>query len=389
MVSSFKIKSEKQLSELKKLGLKKVMFTPEKSDCQPLPLPEIEREPPSAESLQETKLLLQKKERIKKLKARKASLNRCEKEYSRSVSAVRELMGKLKSQPGLAMREADKMVSGMVENLIADQEASVHLVNMKGKSESSYFHSINVSILALMLGKKLGMSKRNLHILGMGALFHDLGHEKIPDKILRKTAPLEKAEMEFYKMHPGYGVEIANKIGTLPREVITIIKQHHEMIDGSGFPDGLKGGEINELAQVIAIVNSYDNLCNKINQEESLSPYEAIALMFTKEKLKYDRTKLTTFITQMGVYPPGTAVRLSDGQIAVVISINLNDLLNPNMMIYDPGIAKEEAMIINPKEENLSIQESIRRNTLSNEILAYLNLGENINFIIDPGKHDR
>ena len=385
MVSNFKIKSEKQLNELKKLGLKQILFNPEKSDCQPLPLPIVESSPPppSAEALREKELLLQKKERVKKLKLRKASLNRCEKEYSKTVGAVRELMGKMKSQPGLAMREADEMITDLIDSLMTDQEASMHLVNIKGKSESSYFHSINVSILALMLAKKLGLNERQMHIIGLGALFHDIGHEKIPDKILRKTEPLEKAELDFYQMHPTYGVEIAKGIGTLPKESVMIIKQHHEMFDGSGFPDGLKGAEINELAQIVSLVNTYDNLCNKISADESLTPYEAIALMFAKEKQKYDPVKLTSFITQMGVYPPGTAVKLSDDRVGAVISINMDDLLSPNVMIYDPTVAKEEAWIINPKEEKLSISKSLRRNSLSDEILAYLDLGESVNFYID------
>jgi len=383
MITSFKIKNEGQLNKLKGLGLKKILFNPEKSDCGPLqkePIAELlEQQKPEQDLAVEQK----KQKQIKILQKRRASLHRSEKAYAKTITAVRELMSKLKSQPSLAIREADDMVGNMVQNLMTDQEATVHLINMKSKSESTYFHSINVSILALMLGKKLGLDEQKMHLLGMGALFHDLGHEKIPDKILRKETPLDKAEIDFYQQHCAYGVEIANKIGTLPRAVITIIEQHHEMIDGSGFPNGLKGSEIDELAQIIALINTYDNLCNQIPQESSLSPYEAIAQMFTSKKCQFDPLKLNTFITQMGVYPPGTAIKLSNDRIAVVISINMDDLLNPNVMIYDAAVPKEEAQIICPKEEGISIIESIRKNTLPNEILSYLDLGESINFFID------
>ncbi len=383
MINSFKIKSDKQLNRLMELGLKRILFNPEKSDCEPLP----KRAPPTPSEPQELVDNETPTPSSQILQERRASLNRSEKAYSKTVSAVREVMNKLKSQPALALREADNMVGGMVENLMNDQDATVHLVNMKNKSESSYFHSINVSILALMLGKKLGFNEQQMRILGMGALFHDLGHERVPDKILRKGTPLNKAEMELYKLHPTYGVEIANKIGTLPKGVITIIQQHHEMMDGSGFPDGLKDSAIDELAQIICLINTYDNLCNQIPHENSLSPYEAIASMFSTNKERFDPIKLTTFITQMGVYPPGSAVKLSDERIAVVISINMDDLLNPNVIIYDPVVPKEEALIICPKEEGLSILESIRKNRLSNDILSYLDLGESVNFFIDV-KHN-
>lgn len=388
MINNFKIKNEKQLNKLQKLNLKKILYCPEKSDCEPLLLKPVSAPQEPKKSSAELEAAKEKQARIEILQKRRASLNRSEKAYSKTVGAVRELMSKLKSQPDKAIKEADDMVGDMVHNLMADREATVHLINMKSKSESTYFHSINVSILALMLGKKLGMNEQQMHILGMGALFHDLGHEKIPDKILRKGSPLDKAEMGLYRQHPTYGVDIANKIGTLPKKVITIIQQHHEMVDGSGFPSGLKGDDINELAQIVGLINTYDNLCNRIPQESSLSPYEAIALMFTTEKKKFDQVRLTNFITQMGVYPPGTAVKLSDERIAVVISINMDDLLNPNVMIYDPATPKEEADIICPKEEGVSIQESIRKNTLDDDILSYLDLGESINFFIDV-KHNQ
>ncbi len=383
MVNNFKIKSEQQLNKIKALGLKKILFNPEKSDCDPLTKEPIT--PPLEQPKEKHDLATEQKkqQQIKILQKRRASLNRSEKAYSKTVTAVRELMSKLKSQPSLAIREADSMVGNMVQNLMADQEATVHMINMKSKNESTYFHSINVSILALMLGKKLGMNEQQMRILGMGALFHDLGHEKIPDKILRKEMPLDKAEIAFYQRHSAYGVEIANKIGTLPKAVVTIIQQHHEMVDGSGFPNGLKGPEIDKLAQIISLINTYDNLCNQIPQESSLSPYEAIAQMFTSKKEQFDPLILTTFITQMGVYPPGTAIKLSNGRIAVVISINMDDLLNPNVMTYDAAIPKEKAQIICPKEEGISIVESIRKNRLPTKIRSYLDLGESVNFFID------
>ena len=388
MVNNFKIKNEKQLNQLKRLKLDKIIYDTDKSDTQPLPPQKREAEvaSPSPEELAlEQQMREEKEARIKKLKERRISLNRCEKEYTKTVNAVRNVMQKLMSQPAEAINTADEVIVDLVETLKQDQSASMHLVNMKGKSESSYYHAINVTILALMLGKFLDLNEHQMHCLGLGAMFHDLGHNDIPDKILRKTEPLNKAETELYQMHPRYGVRMAQKIGTFPPEAITIIEQHHEMADGSGFPNGLKCGEINHLAKIVAIVNSYDNLCNKIDADASSTPYEAISTLFAKEKHKYDMEILTTFITQVGVYPPGTVVQLSDERIAAVMSINSEDLLSPNVMIYDPQIPSDEALIVNLKEEELSISKSLKRSDLSDEILIYLNLGDSVNFYIAPG----
>ena len=262
----------------------------------------------------------------------------------------------------------------------------MHLVNMKGKSENTYFHAINVTILALMLGKQLGLDKQQMEDLGTGALFHDLGYSEIPDKILLKKTPLNKAELSFFQMHPEYGVKQAKQIGTIPSEAVAIIEQHHEMIDGSGYPKGLREHNISELAQVVAIVNAYDNLCNQKDASKSCSPYEAISILFAKEKHRFNKEKMTLFISNMGVYPPGTVVKLSDETIAVVMSINPNALLAPKVMLYDPEIPSSEAYILDLHEEGLKIVDSIRVSSLPEEIRVYFNLGDTINVFIDSDR---
>jgi putative nucleotidyltransferase with HDIG domain len=385
MSNKFKIKNEKQIAELRGLGLKDIAYDPAKSDAEPLSLAKVESGAPETPvaSARDEAMWQEKQERIKKLKERRVSLNKCEKNYTEAVSNVRKVMSTLRSQPAMAVQQADEVVTGMVDDIMVDQDATMHLVNMKGKSESSYFHSINVTMLSLVLGKKMGLNERQLKLLGIGALLHDLGHTEIPDKILRKSAPLTKAEEDLYRMHTQYGEKMAVRIGTIPPDAIKIIAQHHEFVDGSGYPKGLKGDQISLLAQVVSLVNRYDNLCNKADPTKSSSPYEAIAILYAKEKAKFDERMLTLFITNMGVYPPGTVVKLTDGRIAAVISINTTDLLNPNVMIYDPDIPTTEALIINLKEEGLKVAESLRRTDVSEEVRDYLSLGDSVNFFID------
>jgi HD-GYP domain-containing protein (c-di-GMP phosphodiesterase class II) len=392
MSNSFKIKNEKQLAELKSLGLKQVIYDPDKSDAEPLPLEAVKEtsEVSAPEpSEQDTAMWEEKQARIKKMKERRVCLNRCEKEYTKTVGAVRNMMKSVLAQPEAAIEAADEMASEIVGNLMVNQDTTLHLVNMKGKSESTYFHAINVSILSMMLGKQLGLDEKQLNKLGTGALFHDLGHLEVPDKVLRKTEPLNKAELEAYRMHPIYGLRLAEKMGSLPADVVTVIVQHHEMADGSGYPNGLSGSQISELAQIVAIVNAYDNLCNKTDSSKSLTPYEAMSMLFAKEKQKFNEDKLTTFITNMGVFPPGTVVKLSNGFMAAVVSINSSSLLSPKVMVYDPQIPKSEALILDLLEEDLKITGGLRPGSLPVEVLEYLNLSDNVNFFFDPGSRDK
>ncbi len=394
MSNNFKIKNEKQLAELKKLGLSTIQYDPSRSDVAPLPLVEKVKEvvDPEAEAEARAQAELEvaqereKQVRIKKVKERSVSLNRCERAYAETASSLRDVMRNIMSQPRAAVEEAGEMVSGMVESLMKDQEATMHLVNMKGKCESAYYHAINVTILALLLGKQLGLDERQMQDLGTGAMFHDLGYSQIPDKVKLKQEPLNQAEINLIRMHPAYGVRQAEQIDAFPPEVIKIIEQHHEMSDGSGYPKGLVENQISELAQIVALVNAYDNLCNQQDASKSCSPYEAISILFAKEKHKFNKEKITLFVTSMGVYPPGTVVKLSDERIAVVMSINPNALLAPKVMIYDADIPSAEARMLNLNATDLRIVDSIRVSNLPEEICSYFSLGDAVNVFIDSDR---
>jgi putative nucleotidyltransferase with HDIG domain len=382
LTSSFKIRSEKQLKTLRQLRLPSVRFDPEKSDVQPLPLadtPVVEE--PLQTSVEDT-LWDEKFKRIKVLKERRSKLNQTAGRYEKSVESTRKMMEVLFSSPQRAVKMADDVVGNMVNELTLDTEVTMQLVNLKGKSESSYYHSLNVTALALVLGQKLKLDAQQLHLLGLGALFHDLGHQRIPSQILLKKEPLTPAEDKVYQRHTTLGIEMAKKIGTLPEEAVTIIGQHHERLDGSGYPKGLKD-EVDILTRIVAIVDHYDELCNQADPSRSLSPYEAVSLMYGKEQGKFDNRVLTAFIANLGVYPPGTVVRLSDQRIACVVTINHEELLKPNVLVYDPEIPKEEALILDLMEEDLSISESCRRSELTSAVLNYLNLSEYVTYYFD------
>jgi putative nucleotidyltransferase with HDIG domain len=382
LTSSFKIRNEKQLNTLRRLKLPSVRFDPDKSDTTPLPLVKShEAEKPLQESADDA-LWEEKRKRIKVLKERRSKLNQVAGRYEKSVESVRKMMEVIFASPEQAIHVAGEVVGNMVTGLTADTDVTMQLVNLKGKSESSYYHSMNVTALSLVLGQKLGLDAKQLHLLGLGSLFHDLGHQQIPSRILLKKGPLTPPEEKVYQRHPYLGVEMAKRIGVLPKEAIDIIGQHHERLDGSGYPKGLKG-EVGTLTRIVAIVDHYDELCNQSDPERSLSPYEAVSLMYSKEQGKYDSSVLTAFITNLGIYPPGTVVRLSDQRIACVVTINHNELLKPSVLVYDPEVPKEEALILDLMEEDLKISESCRRSEVAPDVLNYLNLSEYVTYYFD------
>lgn len=391
--SSFKIKSEKQIAKLKGLKLEQILYDPDRSEAQPLAL---EGAPPAQVAVAETAApavppaVEETPDLQGDMRDQRQRLNRGRKRYGEAAGKVRKIMQGLMSQPERAAAAAGEIVGDMVSDLVDDPEASVHLVNLTGMTEGSYYHAINVTILSLMLGKQLGLERDDLTHLGTGALFHDIGHSEVPPRILRKPPPLTKAEEDFMAMHPEYGARIAKRMGALPAPVIEIIEQHHEMVDGSGYPKQLKGEQISRLARIVAVVNAYDNLCNPLHSGPALSPYEAMSLLFSKQKTRLDQAILAKFIASMGVYPPGTVVRLTNGAIAIVLSVNPGALLKPVVLVYDPDVPKSDATILDlQREQGLQIKESVRRSALAPAALEYLDLTGSVSYIFESGEAKR
>ncbi|OZS41410.1 HD-GYP domain-containing protein [Photobacterium sanguinicancri] len=388
LLNHFKIKDQQQLRLIKSLNLKYVYLIPDKSDNAPLD-PDTK---PEAISEQESqflgkqaeKLWQEKQRRIEHLKNYKLRIQRCEKNFSRSLAQLRSIVSKIKSRPVTAIDEANDLVSTMVDALMESDNVALHLMNDKKEHEDIYFHSLNVAIIAMMLAKANGMSSESIKHLALGALFHDMGKLKVPTAILRKTTPLTPPEENYLRLHTKYSLELANLADTFPEAAKPILEQHHELIDGSGYPKGLKGDQITADAQLIALVNAYDSLCHPQDASKARIPYSALSYLFKNKKAQYNNEYMALLVKLMGVYPPGSVVQLSNQQLGLVISVNTSSLLFPNVLLYDPSVPSNEAPIIDLEESNLKIERAIAPDKLPEQVYDYLNPRVRISFYFDP-----
>jgi hypothetical protein len=179
------------------------------------------------------------------------------------------------------------------------------------------------------------------------------------------------------------------KGGVRDVDVLRAVKEHHEHCNGTGYPVGLKGENISKMARIIAIVDSYDNLCNNQNLEKRMTPYEVLSHMYTKQQNQIDIDLFSAFIRSMGIYPPGTVVQLSNGEIGIVITINPNNPLKPSLLLYDPSIPREQALICEMEEnEDIAIEKSIRVDELPDEVRFYLSATSNVTYFMGKGIGD-
>lgn len=378
--SRFLIKDTKQLDMIKGLGLKTLWYYPDKSSAEPLPETTAPQEP-SPQSNEVTQAWAAKQEQLQKLKQRRAEIHLVEKQYEVVAAKVKDSIFKMKNHPVQAMHESGELVSTLVDSLLSDGSALLHLMNPDSLDEGLYYHALNVSILAMLIGKALNLPRPMIEALGSGGLLHDIGKIKVQSNILRKTDKLTKAEENIFNLHGKYGAELIRKYGKQAPEVAIIAEQHHEMMDGSGYPSGLKNKEIAIPARIVAIVNTYDNLCNNPDLTKSLTPHESLSLMFSKLAVKYDKTIIQHLVRLLGIYPPGTVVELSDGSIGMVISINAKELLWPSILLYDEEIPRNEAVIVDLSEDKtLNIVKSLRPVQLSPEVYKYLSPRERVTY---------
>lgn len=376
--SSFKIKDEEQLDKVRRLGLKQIRYSPDKSDLAP-PVPMPAADPvPSPQPLpmppQEDEVAVAaKRARIAKLEAHRQAMVQCEKAFGSAAQTVRSLEKNIHARPKEAVAAADQLVDGMLDSLLTDKDIAIHLMSDRTAGEDIYYHSLNVSVLSLTLAKELQLSRGDIHILGLAALLHDVGKREVPDKILLKTDTLTRAEQSILEQHVQWSLAAAQKAG-LVGPVLEVIGQHHEMCDGSGYPARLKQAAIHPVARVLGLINVFDNLCNAANPAQSMTPHEALAYMFAQQRSKYDAPVMSTFIRCMGVYPPGSVVMLSNDAFALVVSVNSSRPLKPQVLVYEPDVPREEAVVIDLEEESdLNISKALKPNQLPRAAAEYLN----------------
>ncbi|MBW1976107.1 MAG: HD-GYP domain-containing protein [Deltaproteobacteria bacterium] len=308
-----------------------------------------------------------------------------QKKYDQTVTEVKRLIKGVLAFSEDAVGETEAIMKSMIEVLLQNPTSSLFLINAKKKSEVLFHHAINVCILSLLIGKEFGLSAEELLFLGMGSIFHDIGKIRIPKAILLKDKPLSKTEKEFLKLHPQYGAEIAQRIKTFPEASINIIYSHHEMLDGSGYPKGLKEDQIPTIVRIVTIANLYDNYCNPRNPEKALTPHKALVHMSKKLASKIDVKILAQFIKLLGIYPPGTIVQLNNGAVGIVVGKSPASPTEPLVMLYDPDEPPSRAPIISLWDEpDLKIEKSLRPADLPDDILTYLNPPLRITYMIEP-----
>ncbi|MBR6537518.1 MAG: HD-GYP domain-containing protein [Lachnospiraceae bacterium] len=237
----------------------------------------------------------------------------------------------------LETRELENCVGSVISEILRTPDVQVSLNDIASNDEYTYTHSVSTMVYALMIGRKLNYSEQKMTILGMGTLLHDIGKMLIDKEVMFKEGELTNQEYQYVKMHALYGYQAMRRITSVPEQVRQIAYMHHERLDGSGYPQGLMGSDLNEYIRIVSIADVYDALTTDRCYRKRWPANKAMDFLMERSEKEFDPELVGLFTQQLAVYPNGSLVRLSNQYLGIVADQNRSMPLRPVVrVIQDP-----------------------------------------------------
>jgi HD-GYP domain-containing protein (c-di-GMP phosphodiesterase class II) len=256
-------------------------------------------------------------------------------EYQKqAMAAAHEVVANFRVGRGISLDRVKHIVSDLINRLGQHPENMIHLLDIRRKEEYIFSHSVNTCILSVMTGLALGYDAERLDELGLAAMLHDIGKIKFSRNLARQfPAYLTKRERKEYQRHPFYATEILRENRGLSPDVVKACFQHHERMNGSGYPLGLKGDEISEYAKIITIADVYNRLIVGMPHRRPTPVYYATAILNKAAGEYFDPAIVDKFTRSVVVYPMGKSVRLSNMESGVILGVSMKSASTPIVRI--------------------------------------------------------
>ncbi|MEK3883081.1 HD-GYP domain-containing protein [Paenibacillus sp. PL2-23] len=269
----------------------------------------------------------------------------------------REMMDRPKMKKGVTYpfiaAPFRSMMNSIIDELSNHKDAMIMLMNMGQVDHYLFQHSLNVCVYTTLLGMSNGYSRDEVMTLGLGALLHDIGKTQISMQVLQKPDALTKEEFELMKRHAQLGYELLKDEPNLPLLVAHCAFQHHERLDGSGYPRGIKGNEIHDYAKWVGLVDSYDAMTTNRVYRSPMLPHEAVERLYAGTGTLYEQRMLQLFRDKVAIYPIGINVRLQSGERGIVAGLNNTYPHRPTVRVLYNEAGEE---LKSPYEIDLSTQ---------------------------------
>jgi len=424
--SKFKIVSEKEIKTIKGIGKVKLFYDPDLSDPEEEDSNKAAQDGSEAAVLEPTELDREREEE----NLRKAQVQACEDHmaelqkasylYQQVIAQTKISMKRISDGHAAGIKSADQVVSTLIHSL-NKPDSSIAMIDimtsLRSDDDPFLVHGLNVCIVSLMVGREYQLGEDDLHALGLAGLLHDLGKQNFPSMYRMKRSGLSKNEQQEWFKHPDYGGKMVERFSAIPKATVQAVYQHHERLDGSGFPLGIQSDDISFFAKIIMAADEYDHLCHQAVQSKSLAPAEALSYLYdhyivdkltavgdkinhlmdepdlesnaTGNSVKDDgngedsslptaelsEEVVVSMVRALGVYPPGSVVELTNGFMGLVVGVNSEERTKPSVMMCTPDLPRNEARVIDLAQDEISIVHSVRPQNLPQHVHDYLYSG--------------
>ena len=308
-------------------------------------------------------------------------LRKVEGAYLKTLSQGRDLFRQLSRRRPAGLKTADAMITNVLQ-VVNNPKTAISLIDPFGNTNVAWGlseHAINVCTLALLIGRQFSLEDDVLMELGRGALLHDVGYRALPVKVKFHAEGMKvEADPNLRVLHPAMGEQLMGSFlnaGPMLREIIT---QHHERLDGSGFPMGTGRENLSLLPRIVMVADHYDELCNAPDPDRSLNPHTALSRLYRHAVTKGVSSKFCdkvvhALIHSIGVYPPGSIVELTDGFVGVVSLINVHFPRKPVVLLYAPWLTRNDGLLVNlASDPELEIKRALHMKDIPEQVWAYL-----------------
>lgn len=274
-------------------------------------------------------------------------MTKASKLYDNAKSLQHKILNNLTEHKNINVLEAKESTDAIVDSIFRNQDALACMTRLRIKDEYLVEHSLNVSILMTLFAKHLAFDRELIEQLALGAFLHDIGKVLVPPEILHKPGKLTPQEYEVMKSHVDLGMEVLKESPDFPALVIEIVQQHHERLNGKGYPKQLTEQKISQVGRMIAIVDSYDAMTAERVYKAGMHPIKAFKILMKDAPNSYDNALVEQFVNCLGIYPIGTLVKLTSGKLGLISRLNNRQPLLPFVRVFyntrlNQAIAMEE-----------------------------------------------
>ncbi len=307
-------------------------------------------------------------------------LSRAKLSYEKTKEQVEEVLTSLSNGESFDMDACRQVIQSCVSSILNNANALLWLTQVKEQDKYTAEHSLRVGILAIAFGRFVGLKEHELETIGLCGMLHDIGKTKIPDEILNKPGRLTRIDFDIMKQHSVFGKEILDEQQGVHKLIKDTAYFHHERIDSKGYPEQLSATYLHQFVRMVSIVDVYDAITSTRSYKTGSPAFDALKILYSERDKHFDSELVEAFIRMVGVYPPGTLVEMTNGEVGIVVSANTDSRLRPKVeLVMTADKQFRPSYIINLIKEPIdkqgklyTIKEGISNGTYGVDVKDYI-----------------